>query len=64
MISAAILVAAFRMFAPSEVFPVQYGKRSKSAHLDVTGPRGEAIEAAMGKLPRSARGARYPSSGV
>jgi serine/threonine protein kinase len=47
MISAAILVAAFRMFAPSEVFPVQYGKRSKSAHLDVTGPRGEAIKAAM-----------------
>ena len=47
MISVAILVAAFRMFAPNEVFPVTYGKRGKSAHLDVTGPRGEAIKAAM-----------------
>ncbi len=47
MISVSILVAAFRMFAPNEVFPIQYGKRGKSAHLDVTGPRGEAITTAM-----------------
>jgi serine/threonine protein kinase len=47
MISVAILVAAFRMFAPQEVFPVSYGKRGKSAHLDVTGTRGEAIKEAM-----------------
>ena len=47
MISVSILVAGFRMFAPNEVFPIQYGKRGKSAHLDVTGSRGEAIKAAM-----------------
>jgi len=47
MISVSILVAAFRAFAPAEVFPVRYGKRGKAAHLDVTGPRGKAIRAAM-----------------
>jgi serine/threonine protein kinase len=47
MISVSILVAAYRMFAPNEVFPIRYGKRGKSAHLDVTGSRGEAIKAAM-----------------
>jgi membrane-associated phospholipid phosphatase len=47
MISVAILVAAFRAFAPAEVFPIRYGKRGKSAHLDVTGPRGKAIRDAM-----------------
>ncbi len=33
---------AFRLFAPNEVFPVSY-RRGRSAHLDVTGPRGVAI---------------------
>jgi tRNA A-37 threonylcarbamoyl transferase component Bud32/membrane-associated phospholipid phosphatase len=33
---------AFRLFAPNEVFPVAY-RRARSAHLDVTGPRGQAI---------------------
>jgi serine/threonine protein kinase len=47
MVGVSILVAAFRMFAPNEVFPIQYGKRGKSAHLDVTGKRGAAIRAAM-----------------
>jgi tRNA A-37 threonylcarbamoyl transferase component Bud32/membrane-associated phospholipid phosphatase len=32
----------FRLFAPSEVFPISY-RRGRAAHLDVTGPRGEAI---------------------
>ena len=43
MVGVAILVAAFRAFAPNDVFPISYGKRGKSAHLDVTGKRGEAI---------------------
>jgi tRNA A-37 threonylcarbamoyl transferase component Bud32 len=33
---------AFRLFTPGEVFPVAY-RRGRSAHLDVTGPRGQAI---------------------
>src|SRR3954449_12131904 len=47
MIAVSILVAAFRAFAPNEVFPIRYGERGKSAHLDVTGPRGKAIRDAM-----------------
>jgi tRNA A-37 threonylcarbamoyl transferase component Bud32/membrane-associated phospholipid phosphatase len=46
-IGVAILVAAFRAFAPNDVFPISYGKRGKSAHLDVTGKRGKAIRDAM-----------------
>jgi tRNA A-37 threonylcarbamoyl transferase component Bud32/membrane-associated phospholipid phosphatase len=46
LVSAAIGVTlplvAFRLFAPSEVFPITY-RRGRSAHLDVTGPRGVAI---------------------
>jgi len=40
-------VAIFRAFAPNDVYPVQYGARGKTAHLDVTGKRGEAIKVAM-----------------
>ena len=47
MVGVAILVAAFRAFVPNDVFPITYGKRGKSAHLDVTGKRGEAIHEAM-----------------
>jgi tRNA A-37 threonylcarbamoyl transferase component Bud32 len=32
----------FRLFAPNEIFPIRY-RRGRSAHLDVSGPRGEAI---------------------
>src|SRR6266542_167850 len=39
-------VLAFRMFTPNEVFPVRY-RQGRSAHLDVTGRRGEAIKAAV-----------------
>ena len=35
-------MVAFRMLTPSEVFPITY-RRGRAAHLDVTGPRGEAI---------------------
>ena len=38
----AIPVSAFRFFAPNEVFPVAY-RRGNTAHVDVTGVRGEAI---------------------
>jgi tRNA A-37 threonylcarbamoyl transferase component Bud32 len=39
-------VTAFRWFTPNDVFPVTY-RRGKSAHLDVTGRRGEAITKAV-----------------
>ena len=38
----AIPVSAFRFFTPNEVFPVAY-RRGNTAHVDVTGRRGEAI---------------------
>jgi tRNA A-37 threonylcarbamoyl transferase component Bud32 len=42
----AIAVTAFRFFTPNEVFPVVY-RRGRTAHVDVTGKRGEAIRQAM-----------------
>ena len=45
LISTSLGVTAFRIFAPSEVFPVTY-RRGRTAHLDVTGARGEAIRRA------------------
>ena len=47
ILGASIPVAIFRAFAPNDVFPVRYGVRGKTAHLDVTGKRGEAITTAM-----------------
>jgi tRNA A-37 threonylcarbamoyl transferase component Bud32/membrane-associated phospholipid phosphatase len=44
---AAVALVAFRWFCPNDVFPVSY-RRGKSAHLDVSGARGEAIIAAVG----------------
>ena len=41
-----IPLAAFRWFTPNETFPVTY-RRGKTAHLDVTGARGEAIRRAI-----------------
>ena len=38
----AIPVSAFRFFTPNEVFPVAY-RSGNTAHVDVTGARGEAI---------------------
>jgi len=43
----AVPIALFRAFAPQEIYPIHYGKRGKSAHLDVTGRRGDAIRSAM-----------------
>jgi tRNA A-37 threonylcarbamoyl transferase component Bud32 len=42
----AVLVNAFRFFTPNDVFPVSYG-HGKTAHLDVTGARGDAIRQAV-----------------
>ena len=47
ILGVAIPVALFRAFTPNDVFPVRYGQRGKSAHLDVGGRRGEAIRRAM-----------------
>jgi tRNA A-37 threonylcarbamoyl transferase component Bud32 len=46
VIGVAVSVAAYRLFVPSEVFPVAY-RRGRSAHLDVGGRRGEAIRDAL-----------------
>jgi tRNA A-37 threonylcarbamoyl transferase component Bud32 len=42
----AVPLAAFRWFTPNESFPVTY-RRGKTAHLDVTGARGQAIRQAV-----------------
>ena len=47
IVGVAIAQAGFRAFAPNDLFPVTYGARGKSAHLDVTGRRGEAIRIAL-----------------
>jgi membrane-associated phospholipid phosphatase/tRNA A-37 threonylcarbamoyl transferase component Bud32 len=47
IVGVAIAQAAFRAFASNDLFPVTYGARGKSAHLDVTGRRGDAIRAAL-----------------
>jgi len=46
IIGVTVPLVLFRLFAPNEVFPVTYRRGSK-AHLDVTGPRGEAIQHAL-----------------
>ncbi|HEX5588415.1 MAG TPA: hypothetical protein VFZ17_13965 [Acidimicrobiia bacterium] len=42
----AILLNAFRFFTPNDVFPVAY-RQGKTAHLDVSGARGDAIRQAI-----------------
>jgi serine/threonine protein kinase len=42
----ALTVNAFRFFTPNEVFPVAY-RKGKTAHLDVSGRRGDAIRRAV-----------------
>jgi membrane-associated phospholipid phosphatase len=42
-----IVVLAFRLFCPEDVFPVTYGTRGRSAHLDLGGRRGDAIRRAI-----------------
>ncbi|MFL6128153.1 MAG: RIO1 family regulatory kinase/ATPase [Mycobacteriales bacterium] len=46
VLGVAIPLAGWRLLVPNDVFPVTY-RRGRAAHLDVTGPRGEAIERAL-----------------
>jgi tRNA A-37 threonylcarbamoyl transferase component Bud32 len=46
VLTVAFMLTAFRWFAPNEAFPVTY-RRGKTAHLDVTGKRGDAIRQAI-----------------
>jgi tRNA A-37 threonylcarbamoyl transferase component Bud32/membrane-associated phospholipid phosphatase len=46
VLGVAIPLAAFRWFTPNEAVPVTY-RRGKTAHLDVTGARGDAIRQAI-----------------
>jgi hypothetical protein len=48
----AIAVTAFRYFTPNEVFPVAY-RRGRTAHVDVTGRRGEAIRTGHARPARA-----------
>jgi len=45
-IGVAIPLLCFRVFAPSQIFPVGY-RRGSAAHLDVGGARGQAIRRAL-----------------
>jgi membrane-associated phospholipid phosphatase len=45
-IGVTVPLLAFRRFAPNEAFPVAY-RRGRSAHLDISGRRGEAIRRAL-----------------
>jgi membrane-associated phospholipid phosphatase len=42
LLGVSVAVLVFRLFVPEAVFPVAYG-RGRTAHLDVSGARGEAI---------------------
>jgi membrane-associated phospholipid phosphatase len=42
----AVPLVAFRVFTPSDIFPVRY-RAGKTAHLDVEGRRGEALRRAV-----------------
>jgi tRNA A-37 threonylcarbamoyl transferase component Bud32/membrane-associated phospholipid phosphatase len=46
ILGCAIPVVFFRWLTPNEVFPVEY-KKGRAAHLDVGGPRGQAIRRAL-----------------
>ena len=46
ILGVAVPLAAFRLLTPNDVYPVRY-RRGRTAHLDVTGARGEAIVRAL-----------------
>jgi tRNA A-37 threonylcarbamoyl transferase component Bud32/membrane-associated phospholipid phosphatase len=46
VIGTTIPLLAFRLLAPNQVFPVTY-RRGRTAHIDIGGRRGEAIELAL-----------------
>jgi tRNA A-37 threonylcarbamoyl transferase component Bud32/membrane-associated phospholipid phosphatase len=47
IIGVAITLIVFRVFVPTDSFPVSYRRGGKTAHLDVGGERGEAILRAL-----------------
>src|SRR3954471_5660129 len=46
ILGVAVPLAAFPLLTPNDVYPVRY-RRGRPAHLDVTGPRGDAIVRAL-----------------
>ena len=62
----AVPLAAFRMFVPNEAFPVSY-RRGRTAHLDVTGARNDAIvralEEQLGVIPVAVKPFNLEGSG-
>jgi tRNA A-37 threonylcarbamoyl transferase component Bud32/membrane-associated phospholipid phosphatase len=46
LIGTTIPLVAFRLITPNDVFPVSY-RKGRAAHLDVHGPRGDAIRNAL-----------------
>src|SRR5215217_7163188 len=46
ILGVAVPLAAFRWITPNDVYPVRY-RRGRTAHLDVSGPRGDAIRRAL-----------------
>jgi membrane-associated phospholipid phosphatase/tRNA A-37 threonylcarbamoyl transferase component Bud32 len=46
VIGATIPLLAFRLLTPNQVFPVTY-RRGRTAHIDIEGRRGQAIETAL-----------------
>ncbi len=47
LVGVTLPVLIIRWFAPAEVFPVGYGRSGNAAHLDVSGPRGDAVKRAV-----------------
>jgi tRNA A-37 threonylcarbamoyl transferase component Bud32/membrane-associated phospholipid phosphatase len=46
ILGVSVPLAAFRLLTPNDVYPVRY-RRGRTAHLDITGLRGEAIVRAL-----------------
>jgi tRNA A-37 threonylcarbamoyl transferase component Bud32/membrane-associated phospholipid phosphatase len=46
ILGVSLSLAAFRLLTPNDVYPVRY-RRGRAAHLDVEGPRGDAIVRAL-----------------
>src|SRR5512143_321641 len=47
VLAAAVAYLVFGAFAPDEAFPVSYRKGGNAAHLDLAGPRGQAVKTAV-----------------
>jgi len=47
LLAAAVAFVVFKWLCPDESFPVSYRRGGNAAHLDLAGPRGEAVRSAM-----------------